>query len=74
MVQAAHSNWGAGKGRGIKADDNQVAALCLNCHYEVDQGKNLTKEERQDIWTKAHKRTVQALIEQGRWPDDVPLP
>ena len=74
MVQAAHTNWGAGKGRGIKADDNQVAALCLNCHYEVDQGKNLTKEERQEIWTKAHERTVQALIEQGRWPSNVPLP
>jgi len=74
MVQAAHTNWGAGKGRGIKADDNQVAALCLNCHYEVDQGKNLTKEERQDLWQKAHKRTIQTLIEQGRWPSNVPLP
>ena len=74
MVQAAHTNWGAGKGRGIKADDNQVAALCLNCHYEVDQGKNLTKEERQDLWQRAHKRTIQTLIEQGRWPSNVPLP
>ena len=74
MVQAAHTNWGAGKGRGIKADDNQVAALCLNCHYEVDQGKNLTKEERQDLWQMAHKRTIQTLIEQGRWPINVPLP
>lgn len=74
MVQAAHTNWGSGKGRGIKADDNQVAALCLNCHYEVDQGKNLTKEERQDLWQKAHKRTIQTLIEQGKWPSNVPLP
>ena len=74
MVQAAHTNWGSGKGRGIKADDNQVAALCLNCHYEVDQGKNLTKEERQDLWQRAHKRTIQTLIEQGRWPSNVPLP
>jgi len=24
MVQAAHSNWGGGKGRGVKADDNLV--------------------------------------------------
>jgi predicted nucleic-acid-binding Zn-ribbon protein len=74
MVQAAHTNWGSGKGRGIKADDNQVAALCLNCHYEVDQGKNLTKEERQDLWQRAHKRTIQTLIEQSRWPSNVPLP
>lgn len=74
MVQAAHTNWGDGKGRGIKADDNKVAALCLTCHYEVDQGKNLTKEQRQDLWTKAHRRTVQALIDQGRWPSEVPIP
>lgn len=74
MVQAAHSNWGSGKGRGIKADDNAVAALCLKCHYEVDQGKNLTKEERQKMWEKAHKKTIQTLINSGRWPDEVPIP
>ena len=31
MVQAAHTNWGHGKGRGIKADDNMTAALCMKC-------------------------------------------
>lgn len=74
MVQAAHTNWGHGKGRGIKADDNMVAALCLKCHYEVDQGKNLSREERQALWLGAHKRTVQTLISRGLWPDGVPLP
>ena len=74
MVQAAHTNWGHGKGRGIKADDNMIAALCLKCHYEVDQGKNLSREERQDLWEKAHKRTVETLITQGVWPKDVPIP
>ena len=73
-VQAAHSNWGGGKGRGIKADDNLVAALCMACHYEIDQGKNLTKEERQEKWGKAHKLTVQTLLERSMWPDNVPLP
>ena len=73
-MQAAHSNWGSGKGRGIKANDNAVAALCLKCHYEVDQGKNLTKEERQKMWEKAHKKTIQTLINSGRWPDEVPIP
>jgi len=61
MVQAAHSNWGGGKGRGIKADDNLVAALCLKCHWEVDQGVKLTKLERQEMWEKAHQRTMRAL-------------
>ena len=74
MVQAAHTNWGHGKGRGIKADDNMVAALCLKCHYAVDQGKDLSREERQRLWERAHKRTVQTLIAQDAWPDGVPVP
>jgi hypothetical protein len=74
MVQAAHTNWGAGKGRGIKADDNMVAALCLKCHYEIDQGKELSKEERQAMWGNAHRATVAKLVDQGAWPADVPIP
>ena len=74
MVQAAHSNWGGGKGRGIKADDNLVAALCLKCHYDIDQGKNLTKEERQAKWDMAHKRTVQQLVLADQWPANIPIP
>jgi hypothetical protein len=74
MVQAAHTNWGGGKGRGIKADDNLVAALCLKCHFEVDQGKDLTKDERQLMWYLAHTLTVEKLCEQGLWPVDIPVP
>lgn len=73
-VQAAHTNWGFGKGRGIKADDNKIAALCLRCHFTIDQGSKLSKEERQEMWEKAHRRTVQALLDRGEWPEDVPLP
>jgi len=72
MVQAAHTNWGGGKGRGIKADDNLVAALCLKCHYEIDQGKTLSKEQRQKLWNDAHKSTVKALA--NDWPVNVPKP
>jgi len=74
MVQAAHTNWGGGKGRGIKADDNLVAALCLHCHYEIDQGANLDKNERQRLGNLAHQKTVDTLIRMGQWPDGVPLP
>lgn len=73
-VQAAHSNWGGGKGRGIKADDNLVAALCQACHYEIDQGKDLSKEERQRKWAEAHIGTVLLLCKQRKWPIEVPLP
>jgi hypothetical protein len=72
MVQAAHTNWGGGKGRGIKSDDNQVAALCLKCHYEVDQGKDLSKEDRQKMWTDAHKATIKAIG--ADWPVNLPKP
>lgn len=74
MVQAAHTNWGGGKGRGVKADDNLVAALCLKCHYEIDQGKEMSKEERQEMWEQAHVATVKKLYIQGLWPVDVPIP
>ena len=73
-VQAAHTNWGGGKGRGIKADDNLVAALCLKCHYKIDQGAHLSKDERQELWQKAHKKTVDNLIKNNQWPKDVPIP
>ena len=73
-VQAAHTNWGGGKGRGIKADDNLVAALCLKCHYEIDQGAHLSKDERQELWLKAHQRTVNELVNNNQWPKDVPIP
>jgi transcription elongation factor Elf1 len=67
MVQAAHTNWGGGKGRGVKADDNLVAALCLKC-------RKLSKEERQELWKQAHIATVKKLYIQGLWPVDVPIP
>jgi hypothetical protein len=74
MVQAAHTNWGGGKGRGVKANDNLVAALCLSCHYAIDQGKDLSKEERQAMWQAAHHRTVDLLVAKGEWPTNVPIP
>lgn len=74
MVQASHSNWLGGRGMGIKADDNLVAALCLNCHYQIDFGKNWSKEEKQRHWITAHRKTVESLLNLGWWPVDVPLP
>jgi hypothetical protein len=48
-TQAAHANWSwSGKGMGIKAHDMYVAALCPECHYALDQGKDMQKWERED--------------------------
>lgn len=74
FVQAAHTNWGGGKGRGIKADDNLVAALCMSCHHDIDQGAQWSKKERQQAWYVAHMKTVQYLVDSGQWPVDVPVP
>jgi len=73
-VQAAHTNWGGGKGRGIKADDNLTAALCMSCHHDIDQGAKLSKAERQSAWRMAHHKTVQLLVDTNQWPVDIPIP
>jgi hypothetical protein len=73
-VQAAHCNWGGGKGKAIKADDNLVAALCMWCHHDIDQGSQWTKRERQQAWIAAHMKTVEALKNLGQWPLDIPIP
>lgn len=60
-VVAAHSNEGIhGKGRGIKASDEFVAALCQKCHYQVDQGK-MSKQERIALWHNAYIKTIALL-------------
>lgn len=73
-VVAAHTNWGGGKGRGIKADDNLIASLCFTCHSKLDQGANMTKAERMEMWENAHRMTVHTLLSLGYWPKDVPNP
>jgi hypothetical protein len=73
-IQAAHSNWDGGKGRGIKADDNLVAALCQTCHYDIDQGAKWSKVERQQAWNIAHFKTIQLLVDTNQWPVDIPVP
>jgi hypothetical protein len=63
-VVAAHSNQlRDGKGRGIKAHDYRVAALCYSCHMNLDQGKSLDRAERVEIWEEAHRKTIAWLFE-----------
>lgn len=49
---------------GLKTSDALVAALCTECHSELDQGRNLTRDERRDMWNRAYIKTMQTLIEQ----------
>lgn len=66
-VVAAHSNsLSDGKGRGIKAHDFKVAALCFRCHTELDQGSKMSREERRELWLNAHLKTIGWLFENER--------
>lgn len=63
-VCAAHSNQlRDGKGRSLKAHDYRVAALCFRCHSHLDQGYQMSKEERVELWESAHRKTVAWLFE-----------
>lgn len=66
-VCAAHSNQSKhGKGLGLKAPDSLIAALCHKCHYELDNGKNLSKQEKVEMWNQSYIRTMKTLIETER--------
>lgn len=66
-VCAAHSNrLQHGKGRGLKAHDCFIAALCYNCHVSLDQGTSMSREERQDFWQQAHDTTMLWLWMSGK--------
>ena len=63
-IVAAHSNQlRDGKGRGLKSSDAAIAFLCYKCHTEIDQGHELTKQQRFYIWDEAHRKTMRWLIE-----------
>jgi hypothetical protein len=63
-VVAAHSNQlRDGKGRGLKANDYRIAAMCFSCHSDLDQGTKMSKEERVDLWDEAHRKTIGWLFE-----------
>lgn len=63
-VVAAHSNQlRDGKGRSLKAHDYRIAALCFRCHSMVDQGYQMSKEERKEFWEDAHRKTIGWLFD-----------
>ncbi len=63
-VVAAHSNQlKDGKGKGIKAHDYRIAALCNTCHFQIDQGFLWDKNQKREIWDEAHRRTIGWLFD-----------
>lgn len=65
-TQVTHSNQQRdGKGMGIKVYPWRVAALCAECHQEIDHGNALSKAERRELWDEAHRKTIGQLFELG---------
>jgi hypothetical protein len=65
-VVAAHSNQlRDGKGRSLKAHDYRIAAMCYRCHSNLDQGYQMDKAERIEMWENAHRKTIGWLFENG---------
>ena len=63
-IVAAHSNQlRDGKGKGIKAHDYRIAALCHICHHQIDQGTAWNKAEKREVWESAHRNTIGWLFE-----------
>jgi len=40
-----------------------VAAMCSRCHFNLDNGMALNKQDRRDMWDLAHRMTMQYFIE-----------
>lgn len=65
-TQASHSNQSRdGKGAMIKAQDFRTAAICVECHSEIDQGSTMSREERIQMWEDAHRKTIGELIQRN---------
>ena len=63
-VQAAHRN--EGKGFGLKVDDCLTAALCPECHARIDNGEDMSREERRAEMDRAIVLTLKQLANGGR--------
>lgn len=62
--QAAHRN--EGKGMGQKVDDCLTAAICPECHTEIDQGKTMTRDEKRREIDRAILKTLVLLFRAGK--------
>ena len=63
QTQAAHRN--LGKGLALKVTDAWTAALCTDCHTEIDSGKHLSRDERRSRMDVAILRTIKELADRG---------
>lgn len=63
-AQVSHSNMHRGMAQ--KSAAYFTAAICQQCHHEIDNGPNLTQLERRELHARAVNLTHAKLIEAGR--------
>ena len=63
-VQVAHSN--QDRGMSQKSAPWLTAALCPECHHEIDNGRHLERSERRAQMDRAIVKTHDALIRNGK--------
>lgn len=63
-AQVSHSN--LHRGMSQKSAPYFTAAICAECHHEIDNGKNLAQTERRELHARAVNLTHAKLIEAGR--------
>lgn len=62
-VQVAHSN--RDRGLGQKSADHLTAALCPACHHAIDNGKDMTRDQRRAEMDRAIVLTFDQLVRRG---------
>ncbi|HCC5748805.1 TPA: hypothetical protein M5802_002527 [Morganella morganii] len=62
-TQVAHRN--EGKGTGLKVDDSLTAALCPQCHHNIDNGGSMSRIERRQEMDRAIILTIRELTRRG---------
>lgn len=62
-TQVAHRN--EGKGMGLKVDDSLTAALCPQCHHNIDNGGSMSRIERRQEMDRAIILTIREVTRRG---------
>lgn len=62
-AEPAHRN--EGKGQGLKTHDAWTAALCREEHRRLDQGGDLTREQRRSLMDRYIVLTLAELVKRG---------
>lgn len=64
--EPAHANSARqGKGGAMKAHDCFHVPACRSCHVRMDQGGQMTRDERREAWEDAFWRYLPMLWESG---------